>query len=365
MKISIILPDLGGGGAERLSVHLANDWAARGHAVEFALMRGKGALLPLLSPAITTVDLCAPRARHVVPALTRYLRAKRPDVVLAAMWPLTIAAIVAQRLAGGHGRVIVSDHAPLSRMAETQGWRKRAAARLSIALGYPLAHARVTVSSGVADDLARLGGLDRSAIAVIYNPAARGTLGTSHDDVDPWPPLHGARVIAVGALKPEKDHAALIRAFAVMRKRRSACLVILGEGKLRPALEGLIAELGLGDDVKLPGFALDPYPWYLRADLFVLSSQFEGFGNVLVEALECGLPVVATDCDYGPREILDRGKYGSLVPLGDTDALANAMSAALNQPRMPERQKSRAAEFSIERASLAYLNLFESRSRTI
>jgi glycosyltransferase involved in cell wall biosynthesis len=360
MKIAIVLPDLRGGGAERLHVLLANDWVARGHSVEFVLMSNEGELLALVSPSVTVSDLAVARTRQVVLALRKYLRASKPDIVVAAMWPLTIATITARRLAGGQSRVIVSDHAPLSRAPEAQGWRNRFVLRASTAIGYPAAAGRVAVSKGVADDMARLGWLDPRDVTVIYNPAARGYVGEHDDAPGVWASLPGKRVITVGTLKAVKDHELLIRAFALVHKQLDASLVILGEGPLRAQLERLILQLGLAERVKLPGFVLDPYPAYLQADLFVLSSQYEGFGNVLVEAMECGLPVVSTDCEAGPREVLDGGQYGKLVPVGDAKTLAHAMLEALREPRQPARQQSRAAEFTVERASVAYLRLFES-----
>lgn len=362
MKIAIVLPDLRGGGAERLHVSLALDWTARGHTVEFVLMRARGELRALVPPAISIVDLQVDRTRQVPGALWSYLRSNRPDVLLAAMWPLTVTAVLAFRLARCRGRVVVSDHNVLSHMPQTHGLLKRAGALASIGMVYPLADARVGVSKGAADAIAQLGALPRESMTVIYNPAARGHIEPALREHDPWPGLPGKRVISVGTLKPVKDQATLIRAFALVRRNVQANLVILGEGSVRPELERLVAELGLTDCVQLPGFLLDPYPWYLHADLFVLTSLHEGFGNVIVEALECGLPVVSTDCETGPREILDAGKYGTLVPVGDVSALAEAIEQSLRAPRQPERQQERAAAFSVASASNAYLRLFQQAS---
>lgn len=359
MKISILLPDLAGGGAERVKLCLAQEWLLQGYEVEFVLLRKEGALLPLVPKGATIHSLNCKRLRSSIKPLVTYLRENQPSALLAAMWPLTVIAILAHRLAGRPGRLVVSDHAALSQLPEAQGWRKRLVLRASIALTYPLADKRVAVSNGVADNLARLGWLDRQGITVIYNPAARGFLQSCNHVPDLWEPLPGKRVISVGTLKSQKDHALLIRAFSLVRKKINASLVILGEGSLRPNLEQLISKLDLCDVVKLPGFVLDPYPWYREADLFVLSSQYEGFGNVIVEAMECGLPVVSTDCEAGPSEILNGGQFGKLVPVGDVVALAEAMLEVLSEPPSPAQQKVRAAEFSVERAAQAYLKLLD------
>ncbi len=129
-----------------------------------------------------------------------------------------------------------------------------------------------------------------------------------------------------------KDFSVLIRAFAKVRAKRDCRLVILGEGELRPELEALVRELDVQDSVQLPGFVNNPYAWMSRAELFVLSSAWEGFGNVLVEAMACGATVVSTDCPSGPSEILEGGKWGPLVPVGDVDALAERMLEALSSP---------------------------------
>jgi glycosyltransferase involved in cell wall biosynthesis len=161
-------------------------------------------------------------------------------------------------------------------------------------------------------------------------------------------------ILAVGRLTLQKDFPTLIRAFARLRARRSARLVILGEGELRDELEALVAELGLTADVALPGFVDNPFSWMRGSALFVLSSAWEGFGNVLVEAMACGTPVVSTDCPSGPAEILENGKWGRLAAVGDAEALARAIAEALDDPNPPD-VRARAAFFSVERSVDAYL----------
>ena len=164
-----------------------------------------------------------------------------------------------------------------------------------------------------------------------------------------------ARILSVGNLKAVKNQALLIRAFARLASP-NATLMILGEGALRPELERLATELGVGNRVILPGFQSDPTPFYETANLFVLSSDYEGFGNVIVEALATGTPVVSTDCPSGPSEILEGGKWGRLTPVGDVDALAMAMKTALAEEHDPEALKRRAADFSPAIAARKYLD---------
>lgn len=172
-------------------------------------------------------------------------------------------------------------------------------------------------------------------------------------------------MLAVGSFKTQKNFPLLIRAFAQLPQSLKAKLIILGEGVLRPELEMLIQELGLQERVALPGFALDPSCWYRSADLFVLSSNWEGFGNVIVEALECGMPVVSTDCPSGPAEILANGRYGQLVPVGDATALAAAIQASLLEAHDHEALRRRAQDFAVPKIAEQYLAYFRSKGAQI
>jgi glycosyltransferase involved in cell wall biosynthesis len=163
--------------------------------------------------------------------------------------------------------------------------------------------------------------------------------------------------LAAGRLVPQKDHRTLIDAFAALRARMPARLVILGEGPERPALEALIRRWGIEDDVALPGFDLYPAAYMARADVFVLSSRWEGLANVIVEAMACGTPVVSTDCPSGPAELLEGGRFGPVVPVGDAPALAAAMEQAFRDPVPPDVLKRRASEFSLDRSVDAYLTV--------
>lgn len=345
-RIAVLLPDLRPGGVERMRLRLAAAWIDHGLDVDIVLRRRDGALLAEVPPAARVVDLAAPRLRRIVLPLARYLRARRPDALLAAMWPLTALAPLAARLAGYRGRVVVSEHAPLSRQPHA-GALLRASARW----GYRRADAVVAVSAGVADDLAALTGLPREAFAVIHNPAAVAPQAA--------PARSGPSplVLAVGTLKRVKRFDLLIEAFARIAGDDEARLCILGEGEERARLEALVARHGLGDRVSLPGYVADTAPWYAAADLFVLASDHEGFGNVIVEALAQGTPVVSTDCPVGPREILDGGRHGRLVPPGDAGALAQAMRESLRAPHDAGALRARARDFAVDAIGERYLEL--------
>ena len=353
--ISIVLPDLRPGGAERMHVELARFWAQQGLEVSFVVREKKGALVAALPASTSVHELHAPRARSALKPLVRYLREKNPDAVLAPMWPLTVIVPLAAQIARYKGRIVISEHAPQSLSYASRGRLHNTLMAASMRLMYPTAHARVAVSDGVACDMARLSALSRNRFAVIHNPAALGRVLPRKERPLSVSAHAGPFIISVGTLKPVKRHDLLIRAFA--RIANEARLCILGEGSERARLEALISELGLDDRVLLPGYQADPAPWYAYADLFVLSSDHEGFGNVIVEALEQGTPVVSTDCPYGPREILAHGKFGVLVPTGNVGELADAMQASLTSWHDRSALRRRAHDFSVDKAADAYLKL--------
>lgn len=360
--IAILLPNLQMGGAERLHVNLANDWVGRGLSVEFALMTDEGELRQALAPEIDVTDLGAARFRSLLLPLVRYLRRARPRVIVAAMWPLTSISVVAWRLAGARGRLVLSDHTMLSIWAKTDMRLPSWILRRSMQCTYPHASGIVAVSRGVKEDLCKLGRIKPSAVRVIYNPTAVGgpfRRGEPAERAGLWGSKSTKNILSAGTLKREKDQATLLRAFALLPAEQNLRLVILGSGPLRGELEEMIESLGLAGRVLLPGFVSDPYPWYQTADVFVLSSRYEGFGNVLVEALECGVPVVSTDCPSGPAEILEAGRYGKLVPVGDPPALAAAMAASLNETHDTEALRRRARDFSVKRISDEYIEYFD------
>ncbi|HEY6544276.1 MAG TPA: glycosyltransferase [Dokdonella sp.] len=359
-RIAIVLPDLRPGGAERMHVHLAREWRRRGLDVDFVLQRARGELLQHLPEGCGVVDLAAVRLRGILVPLVRYLRDSPPDALLAAMWPLTVLAPLAARLARSPTRVIVSEHTPLSIAHAARGPLARAVMRASQRCAYPLADERIAVSQAVAEDLAAMSGISRDRFVVVANAAAgAATPGLAAAD---WP-HPGPLLLAVGTLKRVKRHDLLIDAFARLPCSLGARLCILGEGPERADLEDRILHNGLAGRVVLHGHVDAPGPWYARADLFVLASDHEGFGNVLVEAMEHGLRIVSTDCPGGPREVLDRGRYGRLVPPGDPQALADAMVESLSTPVDALALRERAREYDISRVAARYLELLLPEAR--
>ncbi|MBK9711683.1 MAG: glycosyltransferase [Kouleothrix sp.] len=345
-RLSIFIPSMRIGGAERAMLNLACGLADRGYAVDLVLAQAEGPYLSDIPESVRLVDLKASRVLTSLPALVRYLRRERPAAMLASWEHANIIALWARYLAGTAMHLVLNEQNTLSSSTQQEASRQgRLIPRLAKQF-YPWADGFVAVSQGVADDLAEVTRIPRESIRVIYNPIVTPDLRDKMRAPleHPWfapgqPPV----VVAVGRLRPQKDFPTLLQAFARVRAERPARLLILGEGTERPALESLVKQLGLEQDVGLPGFVKNPYAYLSRAALFALSSRWEGLPTVLIEALYCGAPVVSTDCPSGPREILAGGAYGPLVPVGDVAALARAMALALDgkTPRASEESWQR------------------------
>ena len=335
-RIALFVPTLGYGGVERVMLNLAGGFAERGFLVDLVVADAQGEFRSQLPASVRLVDLKGKRVLASLPALVRYLRRERPVGLLAAMDHTNVVALWARRIAGVPTRIVASSHCMLSREARAGKLLRSRLVPFFARHFYSWADEVVAVSQGVAGDLAQVTGLLRSRIQVICNPVItpRLQVGLQAPLDHPWfqasaPPV----VLAVGRLSVEKDHVTLIRAFARVQAEHATRLLILGEGKERANLEALVSSLGLGGCALLPGFVENPLPYMARSAVFVLSSSFEGFGLVLVEALAAGVPVVSTDCESGPREILEDGELGRLVPVGDPEALARAILQSLDQPR--------------------------------
>ncbi len=353
----MLLPDLRDGGAERVQLSLAEGFHRRGHIVDLVVMQTGRELDHLVPQGVRLIDLGATRVRNLMPPLVRYLRAERPAGVVAAMWPLTSMTVLARIMARIPSRVVVSDHNMLSRQYADRGRHHHMALRASMSATYRLADARVVVSAGLAPEIARLASLAPGDFHVIPNPVPLPEQLASPTMMCPDWPRRGPKILSVGHLKRQKNHLLLLEAFALLDPALDASLVILGEGEMRPKLLAAAERLGLQDRVSLPGFKPDPWPWFRAADLFVLSSDYEGMGNVLVEALGAGLRIVSTDCPSGPAEILAGGRFGRLVDVGDAQALAAAMTDALASEPCREGLMKRAQDFSPDRAVVRYEKL--------
>lgn len=358
--VALYLPNLDGGGAERMMVNLASGFARRGYQTDLVLAEARGPYLEQVAPEVNIVDLKSSGVAASLPRLVRYLRQQRPESLLATLNHASVVALLGCQLARVRTRTVIRESNMLFPY-QTPSLRQRSL-KASVKLLYPLANAHVAVSQGVADSLQDFVKLNPENVHTIYNPVItnglleRARLAPEH----PWlvdksrssPPV----LLGVGRLTGQKDFGTLVRAFARVRQTQEARLIILGEGTQKPNIDALAAELGVAEDVSLPGFVDNPFAFMARADLFVLSSRFEGLPGALIQAMACGCKVVSTDCPSGPAEIL-KGGLAPLVPVGDAEALAQAMLETLNDPAPRPELRDRALDFSEETIIPQYLEV--------
>ncbi len=370
MKIALFLPNLGGGGVERVFVHLARGLAERGETVELVLASRQGVYLAEVPATVTLRDLGAGRVLRAVLPLARYLHETRPDVLLTAQDHANVVAVAARALArtrwGVATKLVLGHHSSAIGKTAAEMPRNERVVMALVPHLYGRADRIVAVASGVADSLAAYAHLERASLDVIYNPIITPELlQKAAASVDhPWlqqgqalgqPPV----VLGCGRLVPDKDYPTLLRAFALVCKELPARLLILGEGPELPRLQALTRELGLDEAVQFPGFFANPYGMLQRAAVFVQSSVREALPTVLVESLAIGTPVVATRTASGTAEILENSEFGplgALVPCGDAPALAQAILQVLRQRPLPAPPQA-LRRFQLDTAISNYLNL--------
>jgi glycosyltransferase involved in cell wall biosynthesis len=359
LRIAVFLPSLAGGGAERVFADLSGEFAVLGYSVDLVLASAHGQYLPDVSARVRIIDLRAGGVLSSLPKLVRYLRSERPHVMLSGLDHVNIVAIVACALAGGRTRSVISMRSvPTAVCAED--WSVRGWVILQLIKNvYRFADSIVGNSSAVVHDLDRFRHIPARKIAVIYNPLDINRIVLlSHAQVDhPWL-AEGTTpvVLGVGSLAVLKDFPTLIRAFALARSRCTCRLIILGEGPDRAALESLVHELDLDGEVLLPGFVVNPFAWMKRARVFVSSSLTEGCPNALMQALACGTQIVSTACPGGSAEILEGGKWGRLVPVRNSIAMAEAIVASMGETIRLNVQE-RAADFALATIAREYLQI--------
>lgn len=357
-RIAFFLPTLAGGGAERVALNLLAGMLELDVPLDLVVATTEGPYLDQVPDRIRLIDLGTARVMKAIPALAGYLKETQPVAVVSHMNHANIAAIIAKELARSKTKLVVVEHNTLS--TSKSNLRRSKFLPTMMRWLYPCAGAIVGVSQGVSTDLDTQLGFQPGTVKTVYNPVVDRQLKSKSQAplTHPWfapdsPPVF----LAVGRLTEQKDFSNLIRAFAIVRQHQPARLIILGEGETRSALEAEIATLGIGTDVSLPGFDANPYAYMAHATTFVLSSRWEGLPTVLIEAMACGCAVVATDCPSGPQEILAGGKYGLLVPIDNSPALAAAMLQTLESPLDRSQSLERGQYFSSERAVSEYLRL--------
>jgi glycosyltransferase involved in cell wall biosynthesis len=359
MRISFFMPSLAGGGAERVVLNLIRGFQRHDIQIDLLVASTDGELLSQIPEGINFVDLKTKRVLRSVFSLAYFLHKNRPDILFSAMDHANLVAIWAAILSANPVKRVISVHQVGTKYREIDIRFREKVVQSLLKIFFRYAHQIVAVSNGVADDLIQKMHIKPEKIKTIGNPILfRDQLNALKDKL-PTKPAGLNRIVSVGRLVKEKDFHTLITAFYLVNKRMPGHLLVYGEGPERESLEQQWCQFGLSACVDFPGFTGDVFSAFQAADLCVVSSLTEGFGNVIVEALACGVPVVSTDCPTGPREILQDGKYGILVPVQDPEKMADAMIKALGECVDRKKLQERADDFTIEKITDEYLSLFE------
>ncbi|NYB74508.1 glycosyltransferase [Sedimentibacter hydroxybenzoicus DSM 7310] len=361
-KICFILASLNVGGVEKNTLRLIKKLLDKGYQVDLLVVRNEGVYREQLDKRTNIIYLNNKKISHSIIKISNYLKENRPDAFISAKDYINIIVILANVLSGTKTKTIISTRTQVSIELNTQKRFNRIINKLLMKITYPFATHLVAVSKGVANDLASIIGVDSNTINVIYNPIVDEEIKKRkklHVDIENKND-NEAMLVCAGRLTTQKDYPTLLNAMEIVKIYKNVKLIILGEGDQRKKIEDMIHKLNLEDFVYLKGNVTNPYPYMRAADLFVLSSKWEGFGNVIVESLAVGTPIVSTDCPSGPNEILNNGEYGILVPVGNAKLLAKGIIEALDKTWDKEALINRANEFSVERATNSYITLIES-----
>ena len=359
-RIGIVIYSLAGAGAERVSVNLAREFSALGHHVDFLLAEGGGEFTDEAGQVAELQVSSGGGASGWRKVIRQYITEKSPDVLLAMMEGAGVLAI--QAASGTAVPVYVVSHIHFSRHCRQsprikERWLMPLAARWYL----PKAAGVIGVSQGVSNDILRSARLKSDRVHTIYNPILSEAFyrKAAEPVYHPWfsRERNWLNVITVGRLTPQKDHATLLKAIALANKQRPVRLVIFGQGELLGELQDQAKALGIQDIVEFAGYDANPYKFISGADLFVLSSRWEGFGNVLVEALACGARVVSTNCPSGPREVLDGGTFGDLVAVGDSEAIADSITEETNHEFDNEALTSHLEKYYVQSVAEQYLQI--------
>lgn len=297
-------------------------------------------------------SLKASSFRKILLPLIKFLKSKKPDVLLASGPSLHVVTCIAKRITGYPKILVIRIHAHTSSLVEDRRWLNRKILLWLMKHTHQWADYKVSASRGAALDWADLLKIDKDDIEVMYNPAVGEDVleKSMHPVIHPWLNHNETPVlITVARLEKQKSIDVLLHAFSLVLKEKEVKLIIVGDGSLKKELESLAITLGIKEHVDFYGWVENPYALMSKADLFVLSSWYEGFANVIAEALACGCPVVSTNAPSGPSEILEDGKYGRLVPVGDIHSLASSILTSLSEPVDKEFLKKRGMDFHVDK----------------
>lgn len=357
--IAIFIRDLDGGGAQRVVINLLQGMIEQGIIPDLILSSVTGSFLNQVPPEVRIINLNSKTVMASIPALTKYLIQVKPKALISHLHSNNVASIISRDLARVSTRLLLVSHTNFS-LEKLSLPKKAKLLPTLMKFLYRRSATLIAVSQGAARNLEDELNFKKNVVKTLYNPViSKNIFDKANEHVEhPWlQPKQPPVFLTVGRLIKDKDHKNLIKAFAYLRSKHIAKLIILGEGDFQNELKALTKELGVETDVDIPGFVSNPYAYMSKASGFVLTSLHEALPTVLIEAMACGCSIISTDCPYGPREILDNGKYGLLIPLQDPVKLAEAMEYILDNPVDKAILLKRAHEFSIESIVNQYLKL--------
>jgi glycosyltransferase involved in cell wall biosynthesis len=354
-RIAFFLASLRGGGAEKSVVHLANFYIVNGFDVDVVLVQKTGPYLKDLRSNVRIIDLNKNRSISSLLGLRRYLIEVEPDVLMSSVIHINLIAIFAKLLLlkRVNTRVLVNQVNHMT-MSMTKGKKANVLQKLMfkvIAFLYSLSDGIICMSQGVMIDLLSHGSISKDSTTFIYNPVVTDAMINYPNNSSMF---EKKTFLGIGRLEEQKHFSLLIDAFSLVKQSIDAQLIILGEGSLKQKLNNQVKDLGLENDVDIVGFVEDPFLYMKKSDTFVLSSLWEGFGNVVVESLALGMQVVSTDCLSGPSEILCDGEFGQLVPIDNVDALSLAMLNSVKKPIPKNKLIQRSKDFIVDKIAAEY-----------
>lgn len=361
IKISLILPGLAGGGAEKVMLLLAKGFAEKGFNVDLIVCKATGHLMNSVPEGVNFINLEAKRIVFAFPSLIKFLYGSDTDIIFSSLKPVNILTVLSKKLLFLQAKVGIVEHSTLSeRILNAKKIKDKFVIPFLMKWTYKFADQIICVSKGVADDLSATLSLDRSSIEVIYNPVIDNELVEKSNEpiTHKWFEQGTPVIIGMGRLIEEKNFPLLIRSFSMVRERIESKLMILGEGEKKAEIKKLISDLKITQDVDLIGFVENPYKYLKNANLFVLSSNVEGLPTALIEAMACGTPVISTDCPSGPREILENGKFGALIKMNSHEELSEKMCECLENTKCVNKQWN-SEKYSVDNAVNRYLKIFE------
>ncbi len=356
-RFSILISFSGDGGVEKMMINLLEGLVDQKVKVDLLVIKDRAPHFARIPKGINIIKLGPNSASFCKKPLIDYLKNAQPDVLLAAKHRALKLAIQAKRASGVTCQIVGQLHTHASESLKHKLWLKRVIWFASMRRLYRHADKIISVSQGVADDIQGITQIKSEKLAVIYNPVVTNELKSlAEQPVDhPWFNDALPVIVAAGRFNKQKDFITLIKAFALLHKKRSCRLIILGKGELQAEYQKLAQSLRVEKYINFPGFTLNPYTYMAHAQLFVLSSAWEGFGLVLAEAMALGTPVVSTNCRSGPSEILIDGRYGKLTEVGNAQALADAMATTLDQPMDKMKLQQGSKRFTIEHCTQQYI----------